>query len=263
MYKEFEFEEDKIEAFETAASTTKDDILSSVKYHIRKIEKGEDLAANHSAIYYRKYLELLSRFKDEVEKLILFDKLEPYWSYDYEIEDNGITLHLSHASSVDFDEDENITSMMIDEEYSLHKTRTKLLTVEQYAEQYEVTQGTVRQWIRRGKLRSAIKAGNEWRIPELAEVTGRGYSYGFYQWDDNLSDIPEEFSFINDYTSAAISQDEKDKDVFRIRLVGKTKTGKRKEKSIVMNSKDKEKFELVLIGNPMVKSPSETSEMRG
>lgn len=263
MIKDYEFEEDKIAAFEDAASTTKDDILLSVKYHIRKLERGDDLDINHSAIYYRKYIELLNRFKEEVEKLILFEKLEPYWSYDYEIEDTGITLHLSHASSVDFDENDDITSMMIDEEYSLHKTRTRLLTVEQYAEQYEVTQGAVRQWIRRGKLRSAVKAGNEWRIPELAEVTGRGYSYGFYKWEDDLSGLPDEYAFINDYSHASISQDDHDKDCFHITLSGVGRGSRDKEKRITMTTKEKEKFELVLIANPMVKSPSETNETRG
>ena len=50
----------------------------------------------------------------------------------------------------------------------------------------------VRQWIRRGKLRSAVKAGSEWRIPELSEIIGRGYRRGTFHWDDKLSDVPEE-----------------------------------------------------------------------
>lgn len=263
MAKDFEFEEDKLQAFEEASMTNKDDILWSVDFKIRDLEKGKGLDINHSAIYYRKYIELLKQFKKEVKERILFDQLEPWWSYDYEIEDTGVTLHLSHASSVDFREDDSIEFMWIDEVYDLHKTRTRLLTVDQYAEFYEVTQGAVRQWIRRGKLRSAVKAGNEWRIPELAEVTGRGYSYGFYKWDDELSGLPEEYKYINDYSSASITQDESNKDVFHISLFSKNKKKQIPEKRITMSTKEKERFELILIGNPMVKSPSETSDTQG
>ena len=138
-------------------------------------------------------------------------------------------------------------------------SKTQLLNVEQYANLYGVAQSTVRQWIRRGKIRSAIKAGNEWRIPELAEVNGRGYSHGFYSWDDNLSGLAEEYKFINDYSSARITQDEENKDLFHIELSSKN-LEKMPDMDIDMTTKEKEKFELVLISNPLVKAPSETND---
>ena len=259
MSKIFECEELKHIAFENSSMRSKNDILSSINSKIHSLENGEGIDINHSAIYYQKYIELLKRFKASVEKLVLFNELEPWWSYDYVIEDTGITLHLSHADSVDFNEDETYSSLFIDTEFDLHKTKTQLLNVEQYANLYGVAQSTVRQWIRRGKLRSALKAGNEWRIPELAEVNGRGYSYGFYSWDDSLSGLAEEYKFINDYSSARISQDDENKNLFHIELSSRNPK-KTPDMDIDMTTKEKEKFELVLISNPLVEAPSETND---
>ncbi len=74
---------------------------------------------------------------------------------------------------------------------------------------YDVEPVTVRQWIRRGKLREAEKVGKEWRISELTDVPGRArYEPATYKWINRLKGIPEEFAFLSDYTNIDIRKRE-------------------------------------------------------
>lgn len=237
--------------------TTKKDILFDVKMKLNHLEKGSGLDTTHSMAFYTRSKELLLKFKKEVEDAILFEELEDMWSYDIDIDDTGITLRLIHADEVEFNDDGVVTFISMDEHFDLITVKAKMLTVEKYAEMYGVTVGAVRQWIRRGKLRSAIKNGGEWRIPELAEVSGRGYKFGTYHWQDELSDIPEEYKFINECTIASITQDEHKKDLFHIECWTVENAERTNIHRTEMETKEKEKFELMLISNPLVKAPTE------
>ena len=119
--------------------------------------------------------------------------------------------------------------------------------MEKYASEYGVTTTTVRQWIRRGKIRSAVKMGSEWRIPELAEIRERGYQSAQYSWDDFLLDLPQEYEFLNEYRKVYLSQNKERKDLYDVQLIGKGEM-----KNLQMNQQEREKFELVLISNPFV-----------
>lgn len=254
---EFEYDEDKLEHFKRETAQTKEDVLRSVRLQIFMTEKGSFQDKEHSAAFYAKYLDLMKRFKNAVEKTVLFEKLEDWWYYTWQIDESGASLILSHIDDVDFadpEKEEESTFFISDQEFVLLRLDTKLLTIEEYAEGYGVGVGTVRQWIRRGKLRSAVKYGREWRIPELAEVTKRGYVYGYYVWTNYLTDLPDEYSFMNDYISVSISQNEDNKSMYEIVFGGKGK----ERKTLVMETKEKEKFELMLISNPMIKAYART-----
>lgn len=246
-----------VSVFNECSLLSKEDILRDIDYKLMKIRKGSGLDIRHSAAFYSRLQELLLKFRNKVEDAILFEELEELWAYGVDVNDTGVSLSLYHVSSVDYDDEDIVTCEVIDENFELIKVNARLLTVEKYAEIYGVTVGAVRQWIRRGKLRSAIKTGGEWRIPELAEVSGRGYKYGTYSWQDELSDIPQEYGFLNDYSYVSISQDDEKKDLFHIKL-RKIEDGITiNSYDIDMESKEKEKFELVLISNPLIKAPTE------
>lgn len=252
---EFEYEEDRLEAFKEASTITKDALLRDLKWKIHELESGREVDEfkNHSAAFRNLYISLIKRFREKIEKTILFDELEPWWSYEYEVNDSGATLHLQYADSVDFRDDGSIDFMVVGQEFDLVKVSTRLLTVEEYASIYEVSVGTVRQWIRRGKLRSAIKAGSEWRIPELSEITGRGYRRATFHWNDKLSDVPEEYSYLKEYSWLSIDQNVKNKNLFRVVCRGKDT----KSLEMIMETKEREKFELYLISNPLIKATEE------
>jgi len=91
-----------------------------------------------------------------------------------------------------------------DEDYTLHCTSSKLLSLEEFGMIHDVAADTVRQWIRRGKIRSAVKMGNDWRIPELSDLPERGYKPGSYYWREEIPNPPEEVPDINSYDEVSI-----------------------------------------------------------
>lgn len=72
---------------------------------------------------------------------------------------------------------------------TLYSVPFPVLSCADFAVRCGVDQGTVRQWIRRGKLRSAFKMGRDWMIPATATPPVRGFVPGRY---DVVSSIPED-----------------------------------------------------------------------
>ncbi len=68
---------------------------------------------------------------------------------------------------------------------------------EEIAEQYNLKPGTVRLWIRQGKLK-AVKLGHLWRIPDdalqkfLKQDQAEANKRMFNKWVDNGKDEPNE-----------------------------------------------------------------------
>jgi len=253
---EFEYDEDKLEAFTEASMTKQGDILSAIKWKILLIENGNEAEEikYHSVNFRERYLDILKRFRDKIERTKFFEELEPWWSYYYSIDEMGITLYLQYADSVDFDDDKNISCVMVGEEFELVSVKAKLLTVEEYADLYDVTVGTVRQWIRRGKLRCAKKVGNEWRISELSEVTGRGYRHACYETEMPMEKAPDEFPYLQGAKGIFIDQNQKEKNKYRV--VAVQENGNREE--LILETQDREKLELYLISSSIFKANSET-----
>ena len=98
-----------------------------------------------------------------------------WFYYDYDIKNDSITLSLYKCNNIEFDNDNEISSMEMQLEHTIVEVKCDYLSVEQYAKQYGVTDTTVRQWIRRGKLRTAKKKGRDWVIPALADKPKRGF----------------------------------------------------------------------------------------
>lgn len=241
------------EQYITTAKELKEELnsyLDAVKS--KKIDK---LLSLHSEEFYGQYLKLVSDFCQLVENTKLLNDLEPMWYYNCEIDDTGASLHLCHVAMLGVDENENIDSLYVDEDFELVKVNARLLTVEEYAKIYGVTVGTVRQWIRRGKIRTAIKAGSEWRIPELTELHGRGYTEGRYFCEENIDNIPEEYSFLVSCGNVIIKQ--AGCDTFNIIFDYRDSE---EQRCITMSTKEREKFELFLITKDGIRAYKERFE---
>lgn len=72
---------------------------------------------------------------------------------------------------------------------TLYSSAFPLLSCPEFAKRCGVEQVTVRQWIRRGKLRSAIRFGRDWKIPSTTKRPTEGFTPAFYHI---ISHIPEE-----------------------------------------------------------------------
>lgn len=240
------YEGKELEIFKEQYITTREELLNELESYLSAAmsKKGLAIYDTHSKEFKKRYLGLVTEFYNKIKNINLFNELEPWWSYYCEIDEIGASLHLAHAECVGIDNDGMIDVFVIDDDFELVKINTKLLSVEEYAQIYEVSVGTVRQWIRRGKIRGAIKTGNEWRIPELSELQGRGYSTGRYYFKEGLCGIPEEYAFVSRSNYIRIEQGEGD--MYKIYYSG---DADEEDNMVMMNTKEREKFELYLISN--------------
>lgn len=227
--------------------TSKEDLLVWIEGAKNRIAKKSETDKRHSAAFYHIYKDLLDKFEKEIRHTVLFMHLEDCWYYELSISYSGAQLSLRHANQGQINDKGNVV-ITEDQHFRLVTVETRLLTVEDYASAYGVASGTVRQWIRRGKIRSALKVGNEWRIPELTDMPTRGYQSGVYMWAGCLGDLPEEFEFLKEYSTALFNQELTDKNKFRITFAAQGV----KSKEVVCDTQEREKIELFMISHPQI-----------
>ena len=231
--------------FHGQVMTEKADVLQNVAWQVEAAKDELKDADAARAPFLRTLIDLLGRFEKKITETPLFDAPEDWWAFSFEIASTAITLNLEHYSSITFDAERSIEDSEVDATFPLLKVSAKLLNVEEFAKRYQVLPVTVRQWIRRGKLRTATKVGTEWRIPELTELPVRGYRSARYEWSEKLTSLPDTFSYINNYNSAEFTQDEKDKNLYHVDF-----SGDNGDRRINCNIKGREQLELMLISDP-------------
>ena len=203
---------------------------------------------DHSVAYCETMNNLLIDFIAKVAVNPIMTITDPWWGYSIEMENNKIELFLYRIDMIAFTKkkDNKITCKWIDKRgnYSICKSSCKKLTVEEYADKYGVKPVTVRQWIRRGKLRSAEKIGSEWKIPELSDIPKRGYLPGHYQLNENCAEeLPEEYQYLAKFCLITILQSFADRNIYEVHCFSE----KGDYEEIQMNEREREKLELFLI----------------
>lgn len=249
------------EAIKHNECVTKEDILKQLH---KKIEKYAKLAKEDHLFptsYYVLTGALLVMFSDRIKKAVLFEKLPELWDYYLEYQYDEFSLNIEHFADYRVDADGNFLTSKVDAVYKLVSLQPKAMSVDEYADFYDVEQGTVRQWIRRGKIRTAYKEGSEWKIPELSPPPSRGYEPAQYKWFDELENLPEEYDFLAYYVLASFYQDRKDKTKYHVLLVSKTTFQSNNpdgvdtstNKELLLSAKEREKLELFMISHPQIK----------
>lgn len=234
---------------------TKSQLLKEILNTKARLTNFKDESRKKCQAYYSRLAGLIDRFYRDVESMFLMEVLSDWWGYGFTIKETGIILKLEHLVVM---YDDNITLenpnaekhfLMEDESFTIHETKAELLSLDEYGNIYNVPGDTVRQWIRRGKIRSAVKFGNDWRIPELVDRPQRGYTPGHYVWDEEIPNPPEEIPDINDFNSLSI-QPSKETGVWVAMLNSYDKQGESDGRA--MTGKMKEKLEVYLISHPLV-----------
>ena len=230
--------------------TTKEDVLTWLSEEMERVTDQSRMDKKHSAAFYYAYTKLLTRFYKKIEDTVLFNRLEDFWHYTIGVSSAGAVLSLCYLDNYKVDENSGtLTLYGPGQEIPIISIQGRYLSVEEYASEYGVGAGTVRQWIRRGKIRTAIKSGKEWIIPELTELPGRGYQSASYMYNGVLSDLPEEYGFLKGYTVVMINQDPVDRQKFNVIVAA----GGKAPVQMVMDTKKREKLELFLIAHPEVR----------
>ena len=220
----------------TPGIVLKSDLQRALHIFISEIEEGRNLKPEYSAGFYFRYLIQLKKVQKRLEDLVIPDLIESDCFFIFKFYETKFVIEICSESG-------GTPSEII-------LAETPLLDVQSFSKLYGTSEGTVRQWIRRGRLPGAIKFGNEWRIPELCDVSVRKNSVRKYIWDSKLTEVPVEMDFLNEYDTIQInstSENGKYKIYCSARFVFA-----HDDLELQLDAKEKEKLELWLISNPLV-----------
>lgn len=236
--------------------TTKESALKKLRKKLEHYMKRADIDTKLPQTYYALLIVLLDAFYKKIESSVLFDVLPDEWAYYFNYEYDEFSLNIEHIRSIEVDEDGGFKSLHPDAAYKLITINPNSFSVNEYAQFYKVEQGTVRQWIRRGKIRTAYKEGSEWKIPELTPPPARGYEGAQYKWIKGVDNLPEEYDYLKNYVLATFYQDIVDRTKYHVLFVSKeTFIGNtvKNNKELLLDTKEREKLELFMIGHPQIK----------
>ena len=239
--------EDRLKLFNQQYMTSKEEVLHKLDLRIQYIERGV-ANGDDDPTYATTMINFLMQFKEKVEKTTLFKSLEDWWSYEYSLSSRGAVLYLVHTRGANVDFNKRISGWH-DTTMKVTEFPAQILTVDEYAASIGVKSGTVRQWIRRAKIRSAFKQGQEWRIPELSRPVKRGYLHTKYVWTVKLTDVPNGYEYLSNPSGVSIYQDIDDKKYYDL-WVSAPEGGLANTHRLT--EAEREKLELYLIAKPEV-----------
>lgn len=245
--------EDKLRIFNVRSFLTKEEVIADIEIEIKQVEELIEVAVGDQLQYQNAKKEFLQRFIRLIRKTVLFEKLEPWWAYQYTFSSRGASLELIHVDYrklVVRPEAEDDYFCVPDTIFTVVRLDAKTMSIDEYAQYISKTEASIRQALRRGKYRSAFKLGQEWRISELCQPnTERGYSRGSYEWHTTLSGVPEGFEYIKEPGFVDIDQDSDDKQSFTIYI---HHWQGRDGHLYYLDKVSVERLERFLIANPMV-----------
>jgi excisionase family DNA binding protein len=190
---------------------TREDILRSLELFVEHEKLNEELGFSNEVVKNR--VKLCKKFIAAIKKCKLPNLTELWWFYEYQFLGNSMELHLCQADEIEVDNDE-ISGMTSTIEHTLITVECDYLTVEQYATMLGIEPVTVRQWIRRGKLRHAKKNGRDWLIPDTEDKPRRGFESVQYIVEDNAHIESVEFPLLAVCETIFIFQDQDNKSKF-------------------------------------------------
>lgn len=227
--------------------TNKQSVIATLDNASKNVVSEMRNNPQHTLQYYNAVSFLLDKVIVEIASRNIFDAPDG-WFYSFEVTNKNAALYIRHVSGIQEDEDGNVV-FDIDERFRLINYPVGLLTVEQFASRSKIEAGTVRQWIRRGKLRNAIKVGGEWRIPEITDPPTRGFTPVRYYNNGHFFSLPKEFgaSFNQHPSVIDIYKSKEEKGYIVLFDYAPAIISER-----LLTDAEREKLELMLIGNPNI-----------
>ena len=227
--------------------TNKQSVIATLDNASKNVMSEMRNNPQHTLQYYNALSFLLDKVILEIASRNIFDAPDG-WFYSFEITNKNAAMYIRHVSEIQEDEDGNVV-LDIDERFRLINYPVGLLTVEQFASHSKIEAGTVRQWIRRGKLRNAIKVGGEWRIPEITDPPTRGFTPVRYYNNGQFFFLPKEIGVsFNQHPSVIDIYKSKEEKGYIVLFDYAPAILPQK----LLTDAEREKLELMLIGNPNI-----------
>lgn len=184
----------KEELFREDYLFTREDVLKSLELFMEHEKLNEENEYSNEVVKNR--VKLCKKLIAAVKKCKLPVLTELWWYYEYQFLDNSMELNLCQADEIEVENDE-ISGMTSTVEHTLITVECDYLTVEQYAAMLGIEPVTIRQWIRRGKLRHAIKNGRDWLIPNTEDKPRRGFTSVQYLIEKEARIESDEFPLLS------------------------------------------------------------------
>lgn len=227
-----------------------EDIKEQEKLYDDLSAKGKEMEAAIHTVKKRMYETIKGNVN--IRTIFPFPKTGE-WSYQLTIYDDEI-IRLEALHEYGADTWEGIGGVLPedpDSVYLLDEAKPKYISTNEYAKLHKVEPVTVRQWIRRGKLRKVKFINGAWSISEMAlPSTERGYESRYYI---NLKDnfvVSDEYKLLEDFDKLYITQNKNNKKKYILEI--DYKNGSSKE--IEVDSVLKEKIEHLLISSDNVEA---------
>lgn len=190
---------------------TREDVLKSLELFIEHEKINEEPGFSNKVVKNR--VKLCEKFIAAVKKCKLPVLTELWWYYEYQFLGNSMELNLCRADEIEIENGE-IRGMTSTVEHTLITVECDYITVEQHAAMLGIEPVTVRQWIRRGKLRHAKKNGRDWLIPNTEDKPRRGFASVQYIVEKEAQIESDEFPLLSACDSIFILQDQDNKSKF-------------------------------------------------
>lgn len=254
-----DLQREKLERFRKEYIVSKSKLLRKIHQTITRTAGQIDRTPAENIEKYQYLMakrENLQAFETLVDNSPLFDSLYDWWCYEFTIGSTGTALYLRHVAFAEMEGVDNeadyetgwLSNLNYDARYKLLECKCKYLSSEEFAKERGAAMNTVRVWIRRGKIRSAMKLGNAWMIPKLTAPFKRGFMQARYEWSVYLSGVPTEFAGISEPGEIIIRQTS-DKGKFVAWYYTRDEAGKRE---YFLDTGGVERLELYLIAQPAV-----------
>ena len=229
---------------------TKEKLLSDLQSFLEQYKPLIESEYRHSHIYYEEFNKYASEFLEQIEKSILIEPLPDGWEYSWFISYQTAELIVEHNVIMREDEPGGAD---VDQRFVLISVEAPVLTADEFAIRCNTNMSTVTQWIRRGKLKTAYKAGNTWKISALTEKpTSRGYVNACYKWNKRLIDLPEAFEYLNQYNSVEIKRKDGESNKFEVYFFDPNNSQGIYPEPIIYTGDEREDLETLLIANPNI-----------
>lgn len=239
-----------LEVFNKYVSRTKEEIIKEFEDYYNYFKTDEEEIESMSKEYRKCFYNLCENFLNKLKEIDIPKLTDDWWYYSFYVHKDRIVLDLELCDDIEIDEDE-VSEMTSTSEFELLNVKCNYLTVNEYAKLYSVSDITVRQWIRRGKIRSAKKNGREWLIPELVDKPSRGFIPVQYFFND---DIPlfliEKYLFLKNAKSMFIDKNKEDSGLYNVYIRYDDKKNPELEK---VSNKRRENLEIDLISSGVIK----------